>query len=1018
MRKLAILLFVAGIALPAVAAKRVTVEQLEKVLAAAHGKPDAKVAQQLANLELTERLSATKLSRMDADLPGPDSRRSLMVLADVSAFLDPPATEIPATAPPDLAAQRQMMAEAVDYASKTIHQLPNFFATRDTIRFEDTPPRQLDNGTVSGTFSPYQPLHPVARSSDTVLFRDGKEVVDSEAAKDQGSESTSTGLTAWGEFGPILSTVLVDAAQGKLGWSHWEQGAAGPRAVFSYAVPKAKSQYEVNYCCIPRDNENRAFQQLSGYHGEIAIDPSNGTIVRLTVQADLGKSDPIVKADLMVEYGSVVIGGATYICPVKSVSISLAEQPDVHAIRMQRYSATMVEQNNQNIPNPLQTLLDDVAFEQYHLFRAEASILTGDSAALGDDSPAPISADANHSASQASSLSPGEPNPAEATAPVAPAPPVTASAPAQPLAPEPEAPEMNVAESTGLPESPPTPRPDSTRATVTLHVITRLVDVGVVAVDKKGHPVTDLKPEDFEIYDNGRKQTVRFFIHAAVAQKKPAYALGGRVPAPDQPVFSNRRADIASAQPGIEATQGSTTILLVDAGHLALTDLTYARGEMLRFLRSLPPGERVGLYVETAQGFQILEEGTPDHASLASKLSQWMPSAQDLAQAQATEQRNRQQFEDVLHPADLQSVNGNIDIKADTASTVDPQLRSFGANPARDALTILAGVARHLAAIPGRKNLVWITSDNVLADWNAKAKGSDKGSTHINGLLLRAQEAMNGAHVSVYPLDASQLDVTAEDSSLANRNVELSLSVTAPPSPQGGGAAPGRITAALQQDIHAIQADLREMAAATGGRAFQRSGDMAANLNAVAADGRAAYLLGFAPDTPADDLYHLLTVKLAEPRGVTLRYRTGYQYAKEPTMLKERFQQAVWQPSDVSEITVSANPMASSAGAALKLNIATGDLALKQQDRHWVDKLDIFLIQRDDAGLRARVTGQTLSLSLKPATYARLLQDGIPFDQFVDKKQGAGSVRIVVVDENSGRMGSITIPAAALQGKS
>jgi hypothetical protein len=135
-------------------------------------------------------------------------------------------------------------------------------------------------------------------------------------------------------------------------------------------------------------------------------------------------------------------------------------------------------------------------------------------------------------------------------------------------------------------------------------------------------------------------------------------------------------------------------------------------------------------------------------------------------------------------------------------------------------------------------------------------------------------------------------------------------------------------------------------------------------------------------------------------------------------MLKERFQQAVWQPSDVSEIAVSANPMAASAGAALKLNIATGDLALKQQDQHWVDKVDIFLIQRDGAGLHARVTGQTLSLSLKPATYAKLLQDGIPFDQFIETKPDAGSVRIVVVDENSGRMGSVTIPAAALQGKS
>jgi hypothetical protein len=86
----------------------------------------------------------------------------------------------------------------------------------------------------------------------------------------------------------------------------------------------------------------------------------------------------------------------------------------------------------------------------------------------------------------------------------------------------------------------------------------------------------------------------------------------------------------------------------------------------------------------------------------------------------------------------------------------------------------------------------------------------------------------------------------------------------------------------------------------------------------------------------------------------------------------------------VSEITVSANRMAASTGTALKLNIATGDSALKQQGQHSVDKLDIFLIWRDDAGLHARVTGQMLSLSLKPATYAKLLQDGIPFDQFIN----------------------------------
>jgi hypothetical protein len=296
--------------------------------------------------------------------------------------------------------------------------------------------------------------------------------------------------------------------------------------------------------------------------------------------------------------------------------------------------------------------------------------------------------------------------------------------------------------------------------------------------------------------------------------------------------------------------------------------------------------------------------------------------------------------------------------------------------------------------------------------------GGDKGASHIDDFVLRVQETMNDAHVSVYPLDASQLETNAEDPGLQNRNIELSRSVTAPPGPQSGGAAPGRITAEMQQNLHPIQAAVQKMAEATGGRAFPRSGDIAANLNKVAADGRATYLLGFTPDTPADDRLHALTVNLPGRRGVTLRYRTGYEYVKEPATLKERFQHAIWQPLDLSEIAVSANPVAASEGATLKLNIATNDVALQQQGDIWTDKLDIFLIQRDDEGLSARVSGQTLSLKLRAATYGKLVKDGIPFDQFVGKKPETGSLRIVVVDENSGRMGSVTIPSAILEGKS
>ena len=81
--------------------ERVVVQELQQILAAAQGKPDEKFAEQLAWLQLSERVSATRLSRWKAQLPGPESRQALTALADVAKFLDLPASELPDKAAPN-----------------------------------------------------------------------------------------------------------------------------------------------------------------------------------------------------------------------------------------------------------------------------------------------------------------------------------------------------------------------------------------------------------------------------------------------------------------------------------------------------------------------------------------------------------------------------------------------------------------------------------------------------------------------------------------------------------------------------------------------------------------------------------------------------------------------------------------------------------------------------------------------------------------------------------------------------
>jgi len=96
-------------------------------------------------------------------------------------------------------------------------------------------------------------------------------------------------------------------------WSRWEQGAAGPQAVFRYTVPKRGSHYEVAgaYLGPPVKDAGDSLPQTTGYHGEIAIDPPTGTILRLTLIADLDPDQSTLQGDIMVEYGPVEIGEKT-----------------------------------------------------------------------------------------------------------------------------------------------------------------------------------------------------------------------------------------------------------------------------------------------------------------------------------------------------------------------------------------------------------------------------------------------------------------------------------------------------------------------------------------------------------------------------------------------------------------------------------------------------------------------------------------------------------------------------------
>lgn len=395
MRNFALLLIFASFFLPAFAITRVTVAELEKTIDSSQGWSDKGAAERLAGMELTERLSKARYERLKVALPGEKARLALLALADGSAFLDLPPTDTLPLAKPDIHTQGKIVSRAADFVVATVSKMPDFFASRTTTRFQDM---KVIHGSDEPIAMPNHGFIFIDKVNSTILFRLGREVVEPLAAKKADSNpAAGAGLANLGVFGPILGVVMADILKGKIGWGHWEQGPGGPLAVFRYAIAADRSNYSVRYCCFRSElGDMRQFEATPAYHGEIAIDPATGSVLRLVVKTDLEPKLPIDRADVVVDYGPVNIGGKTYICPLESTSISRAEatilQGDTFYVRGRFRSSSGDNLDTKKIARlPRMTAVNNDVFADYHQFRGDVRMVTRDSSEeeKGPQAPAP-----------------------------------------------------------------------------------------------------------------------------------------------------------------------------------------------------------------------------------------------------------------------------------------------------------------------------------------------------------------------------------------------------------------------------------------------------------------------------------------------------------------------------------------------------------------------------------------------------------------------------------------------------
>ncbi|MBS1806150.1 MAG: hypothetical protein JST28_22635 [Acidobacteria bacterium] len=343
--------------------KKLKVAELQELI-----QTNRTASRNLESLQLSERLSTAQLGKLTKSLHGRKAQTALIGLADESVFLGPSKEESPALASPDDQMKEQIIARAEKYLDEVAPTLPDFSADAVTVKFEQQSVGKKDTWK---TAPADRDLRQTVSEQSNLLYRNGREQRSLEKVNGKRIAGRNE-LNYFGIFGPLLKFILDDVRRGnsKLTWIRWEQLNQEVVAVFRYSVRSENPRYGVTSCCLV---DGARFETFPEHHGELAIVPASGAVLRITVEsdpgwireADLSPVRPVLFSDLMVEYGPVDIGGRIFICPKRSVAIT----------RTRTVVPISFWGMDFKVYGPYQTLMNDTTYLHYHKFGSEFRIL-------------------------------------------------------------------------------------------------------------------------------------------------------------------------------------------------------------------------------------------------------------------------------------------------------------------------------------------------------------------------------------------------------------------------------------------------------------------------------------------------------------------------------------------------------------------------------------------------------------------------------------------------------------------
>jgi VWFA-related protein len=526
----------------------------------------------------------------------------------------------------------------------------------------------------------------------------------------------------------------------------------------------------------------------------------------------------------------------------------------------------------------------------------------------------------------------------------------------------------------------------------TLQTNVNLVLVDVVVLDHGKH-VHGLNKSAFHIFEDGKEQRVASFDEHQ-PDANPA-------PLPMPPTLPPHVVSNAPTYPPSD----TVNVLLLDALNTPAADQQMLHKQMLAYLEQLPPGKTIAIFTLTSKLSQ-LQGFTADRRTLEKAIQSMKNGARASNELDGSDPYEAMQF-------DLVFSFGRLYSAADSAGYALDRRVEF-------TLDAFNRLAKYLSLLPGRKNLIWFSGSFPLVTlpdggFNGILRSARNYSTQID----ETAATLASARVSIYPVQLRGGQTQEAYSVTKNMTDDSSLYGTA--------------------DMGAFAQDqtMQNLAKETGGVAYLHSNDLMASLRSALDDGEAYYTVGFTPSEKGKyNEYHKLKLVIDGADNYSIDYRRSY-FKKQATELNTALNSATIpgapQPADLQFIaralpaddpqfagaTLPQGPAGELAGSlkpplrryVFDLKVAPDKLTFSepQTGTHHAE-IEFVLVAYDADGKRVNFLDRGMNLNLNDDKFAALKSNGAPVRLALDLPAGKITMRLVVNDKLSSKLGAIELP--------